>query len=243
VRLKNFVSSSQPRRCQRGFHRRAAASVIRLGAVGGKWIFIAGRTGGYHGIGQGDVDFAFEGESKDLGDRSRIRFQPRSTVLRSRIFPLLSTRSRISGCRAICCTIRTTNVVSGGRIRQNSAGETVTYPVLSCVNLQALVDGVTQGKDTFSKTISYVESPLVQSTGAPLSNWTTGSSTWSAATFSWARIERSKRPVKRIRKRFRRRIWPKFEAAGSPRRRQARSDDGRTIPDPEFARRDLNART
>src|SRR5229473_2856013 len=23
----------------------------------GKWIFIAGRTGGYHGIGQGDVDF------------------------------------------------------------------------------------------------------------------------------------------------------------------------------------------
>src|SRR5882757_10163406 len=23
----------------------------------GKWIFIAGRTGGYHGVGQGDVDF------------------------------------------------------------------------------------------------------------------------------------------------------------------------------------------
>src|SRR6266849_634282 len=23
----------------------------------GKWIFIGGRTGGYHGIGQGDVDF------------------------------------------------------------------------------------------------------------------------------------------------------------------------------------------
>src|SRR5919204_421455 len=23
----------------------------------GKWIFIAGRTGGYHGVGQGEVDF------------------------------------------------------------------------------------------------------------------------------------------------------------------------------------------
>ena len=44
----------------------------------------------------------------------------------------------------------------------------VTYPVVSSVNLPALVEGVIHGKDTFSKTIAWTESPLVQSTGGEL---------------------------------------------------------------------------
>src|SRR5207248_3628938 len=51
---------------------------------------------------------------------------------------------------------------------QNSRGDMVTYSLVSSVNLPALVDGVIHGKDTFSKTISWAESPLVQSTGGAL---------------------------------------------------------------------------
>jgi len=44
----------------------------------------------------------------------------------------------------------------------------VTFPLASSVNLPALVDGVIHHKDTFSKTIAWAESPLVQSTGGEL---------------------------------------------------------------------------
>jgi hypothetical protein len=55
-----------------------------------------------------------------------------------------------------------------GGYGQTSAGEMVTYPLVSSVNLPALVEGVTHGNDTFSKTIAWAESPLVQSTGGEL---------------------------------------------------------------------------
>jgi len=37
-----------------------------------------------------------------------------------------------------------------GGYGENSAGQLVTYPVISSVNLSALIDGVIHGKDTFS---------------------------------------------------------------------------------------------
>jgi hypothetical protein len=55
-----------------------------------------------------------------------------------------------------------------GGYGENSGGQLVTYPVVSSVNLTALVDGVIHGKDTFSKTIAWAESPLVQSAGGEL---------------------------------------------------------------------------
>jgi len=80
----------------------------------------------------------------------------------------------------------------------------------------------------------------VQST-ARLVKLDDGFFSWSAATFSWARIERSKRPVKRIRKRFADVFGRNSEAAGSPRRRQLEVTMGvERFQDPEFARRDLN---
>jgi hypothetical protein len=55
-----------------------------------------------------------------------------------------------------------------GGYGENSTGELVTYPVVSSVSLPALIDGVIHGKDTFSQTISWTESPLVQSAGGAL---------------------------------------------------------------------------
>jgi hypothetical protein len=49
-----------------------------------------------------------------------------------------------------------------GGYGENSSGELVTYPVVSSVSLRASVEGVIHGKDSFSKTITWAESPLGQ---------------------------------------------------------------------------------
>lgn len=137
---------------------------------GGKWIFIGGRTGGYHGVGQGDVDFP------------RARANQRIWVIE----PPSSGRAKtysfsVAGLPASLATVKdqwlSSNLLHfqdkdtlylAGGYGENSKGELLTYPVISSVNLPALVDGVIHGRDTFSKTIAWAESPLVQSTGGGL---------------------------------------------------------------------------
>jgi hypothetical protein len=136
----------------------------------GKWIFIAGRTGGYHGIGQGDVDFP-----RTRANQKIWVIEPSSTgpakvcsfAVADLPASLAVVKDQWMSSNLLHWQDNDTLYLVGG-YGQNSAGETVTYPILSAVNLPALVSGVTQGKDTFSQTISYVESKLVQSTGGEL---------------------------------------------------------------------------
>jgi hypothetical protein len=136
----------------------------------GKWIFIAGRTGGYHGIGQGDVDFP----------RSRANLKiwvvdpAEPGPARVYSFPVAQLPASLGPVKdqwvssnVLHFQDNDTLYLAGG-YGQNSAGELVTYPILSAVNLPALLQGVIQAKDTFSSTVSWVESPLVQSTGGEL---------------------------------------------------------------------------
>jgi hypothetical protein len=136
----------------------------------GKWIFIGGRTGGYHGIGQGDVDFP----------RSRANVKiwvvapSESSPARAYSFAVADLPASLAAVRDQWVSSNLLHFQDGetlylaGGYGQDSAGELVTYPILSAVNLPALVRGVMQGKDTFSGKISQVESPLVQSTGGEL---------------------------------------------------------------------------
>jgi hypothetical protein len=55
-----------------------------------------------------------------------------------------------------------------GGYGENSAGELVTYPILSAIHLPALVQGVVTGKDSFAGSIAWAETPLAQSTGGEL---------------------------------------------------------------------------
>jgi hypothetical protein len=136
----------------------------------GKWIFIGGRTGGYHGVGQGDVDFP------------RTRANQRIWVIEPPLwgpakiysFPVAGLPSSLGlvkdqwmSSNLLHFQDKDTLYLAGG-YGENSAGELVTYSVVSSVNLPALVDGVIQGKDTFSKTIARAESTLVQSAGGEL---------------------------------------------------------------------------
>jgi hypothetical protein len=136
----------------------------------GKWIFIAGRTGGYHGIGQGDVDFPRTKANQDVwviepGGDGPARVHSLAVASLHDI-PLIVKDQWVSSNLLHYQDGETLYLAGGYGV--NSAGETVTYPVLSAVNLPALVKGVIDGKDSFSRTIAYVESPLVQSTGGAL---------------------------------------------------------------------------
>ena len=136
----------------------------------GKWILIAGRTGGYHGVGQGDVDFP----------RTKANLQiwviepPASGPAKVYSFPVADLPPSLNPVKdqwvatnLLHFQDKDTLYLVGG-YGQNSAGEMVTYPLVSSVSLPALVDGVIHGKDTFSSSIAWAESPLVQSTGGQL---------------------------------------------------------------------------
>jgi hypothetical protein len=136
----------------------------------GKWIFVAGRTGGYHGIGQGEVDFPRTHANQDIwviepsvNGPAKVQSFP---VAKLNDVPTV-VKDQLISSNPLHFQDRDTLYIAGG-YGVNSAAETVTYPVLSAINLPALVKGVAEGKDTFSRTISYVESPLVQSTGGGL---------------------------------------------------------------------------
>ena len=137
---------------------------------GGKWIFIAGRTGGYHGVGQGDVDFP----RSRANQRIWLIEPPASGRAKVYSFPVAALPASLSAVKdqwqssnLLHFQDKDTLYLAGG-YGENSSGDLVTYSVISAVNLPALVDGVIHGKDTFSKTIAWAESPLVQSTGGEL---------------------------------------------------------------------------
>jgi len=136
----------------------------------GKWIFIAGRTGGYHGVGQADVDFP----RAHANARIWVIEPPASGPAKVFSFPVADLPASLGlvkdqwmSSNLLHFQDNDTLYLAGG-YGENSAHELVTYAVVSSVNLPALVDGVIHARDTFSKTIAWAESPVVQSTGGEL---------------------------------------------------------------------------
>jgi hypothetical protein len=136
----------------------------------GKWIFIAGRNGGYHGVGQGDVDFPRAKSNQDIW----VIDPPAAGPAKVYSFPVADLPASLNPIKDQWLATnlehfqdKDTLYLVGG-YGQNAAGDMVTFPLISSVNLPALVDGVIHHKDTFSKTIAWTESPLVQATGGEL---------------------------------------------------------------------------
>jgi hypothetical protein len=210
----------------------------------GKWIFIAGRTGGYHGIGQGDVDFPRTRSNQSIWVIEPSENGP-AKVHSLAVADLHDTPAIVKdqwvSSNLLHYQDHETLYLAGG-YGVDSAGETVTYSVLSAVNLPALVKGVTEGKDTFSRTIAYVESPLVQSTGGELVKlddgffYLVGGHVFMGSYRAFEAADEKNTPkasqtyLGEIRKlRFSRPSGQKLEVSQVDR-----------YPDPEFARRDLN---
>lgn len=103
----------------------------------GKWIFIAGRTGGYHGVGQGDVDFP----RARANQRIWVIEPPASGRAKVYSFPVADLPSSLSlvkdqwlSSNVLHFQDKDTLYLAGG-YGENSAGELVTYSVVSSVNL------------------------------------------------------------------------------------------------------------
>jgi hypothetical protein len=136
----------------------------------GKWIFIAGRTGGYHGVGQGDVDFPRAKANQSIW----VIDPPGNGPAKVYSFPVGELPASLSAVKDQWVSTSLESFQDGdtlylaGGYGQNSSGEMVTFPLISAVNLPALIDGVIHHKADFAKTIAWVETPLVQSTGGEL---------------------------------------------------------------------------
>ena len=211
----------------------------------GKWIFIAGRTGGYHGVGQRDVDFPRATANQQIW----VIEPPASGPAKVYSFPVAHLPASLSQVKDqwISTNLQSfqdkdTLYLAGG-YGENSAGETVTYPVVSSVNLPALIEGVMRGSDTFSKTIAWTESPLVQSTGGNLVKlddgffYLIGGHVFMGTYRSFEAAEEKNTPkasqtyLGEIRK-------LRLTGAGPGKLAVSLVQ---SFPDPEFARRDLNA--
>ena len=136
----------------------------------GKWIFIAGRTAGYHGVGGADADFPRARANARIWVVDALTGGPARTYS----YPVADLPTSLGTVKDQWMSSNTlhfqdhdTLYIAGG-YGQNSNGEWVTYPILSAVRLPSLVDGVIHGRDTFSRSISFVSSPLVQATGGEL---------------------------------------------------------------------------
>ncbi len=137
---------------------------------GGKWVFIAGRTTGYHGVGAADADFPRAASNDRIWVVDADGNGPARTYsMRVAQLPasLAAVKDQWLSSNPLFFQDQTTLYLAGG-YGLNSTGKWVTYPILSAVDLPALIEGVMRGQDTFSKTISWTTSDLVQSAGGEL---------------------------------------------------------------------------
>src|ERR1700676_3025654 len=137
---------------------------------GGKWIFIAGRTGGDHGVGGAEADFPRNGSNTKIwvGDPAAPGTARTYTLPLSILPPSLSAvRDQWMSSNILFFQDGDTLYLAGG-YGQNSEGAWVTYPILSSVHLPSLVESVTKGNDAFVRSIAYASSPLVQVAGGEL---------------------------------------------------------------------------
>jgi len=136
----------------------------------GKWIFISGRTTGYHGVGAADADFPRTGSN----DKIWVIDPGIAGAARTYSFPVSQLPASLEAVKdqwlssnLLFFQDKATLYLAGG-YGMNSEGKWVTYPILSSVDLPSLVEGVMKGEDTFSKKIAWTTSPLVQSAGGVL---------------------------------------------------------------------------
>ena len=135
----------------------------------GKWILIGGRTTGYHGVGTAETDFPRAGSNIRIwvidpqGAKARIW----STAVSQLPDSLADVKDQWMSSNLLFFQDGSTLYLAGG-YGANSERKLVTYPLLSSVDLAALVDSVIKGQDAFSKTIAWVSSPVVQSAGGEL---------------------------------------------------------------------------
>jgi hypothetical protein len=135
----------------------------------GKWIFIGGRTTGYHGVGAAEADFPRAGSNQKIWV-----VDPAGGTARTYSFPVAQLPASLAlvkdqwvSSNLLFFQDKATLYLAGG-YGANSEGELVTYAILSSVDLPSLVESVIKGQEAFSSTIAWTATPLAQSAGGEL---------------------------------------------------------------------------
>ncbi|MEQ1947681.1 MAG: hypothetical protein ABL995_10865, partial [Bryobacteraceae bacterium] len=136
----------------------------------GKWIFIGGRTSGYHGVGGSEADFPRATANARIWVVDPAGTGPARTFsipLSDLPDSLAVVKDQWASSNPAFFQDGETLYVTGGYGR-NSAGLWVTYPVLSSVRLPQLVEAVVDRKGSAAAAVHYVESPLAQISGGEM---------------------------------------------------------------------------
>jgi hypothetical protein len=134
----------------------------------GKWVFIGGRTNGYHSVGGGPAEFMRADANKDI-------FVVDTTVHPAKTYkyPVMGLPKRLGKVKeqwlaaAFAWVQVSDKLYIAGGYGQNEAGDWLTHPVLSVVSLPAFIDGVMKATLP-DNSIQFTESPLMQVSGGDL---------------------------------------------------------------------------
>ncbi len=136
----------------------------------GKWLFVAGRMGGYHGVGGGEADFP----RATANQRIWVVDSTGAGPARTYSLPVANLPAGLDAVKDQWMSANLQAVQHGetlylaGGYGVDSKGKWVTYPILSAVHVPSLVKAVMAQGDLKAARIRYVESPHVQVTGGEL---------------------------------------------------------------------------
>ncbi|PWU08818.1 MAG: hypothetical protein C5B51_07255 [Terriglobia bacterium] len=139
-----------------------------FGQWNGKWVFIGGRTAGYHSVGGGSADFLRADSNQDVWvvdttSQPARTYRAAVSQLPARLAPV---KDQWTSTAQLYFQDGPALYIAGG-YGQDRAGNWVTFPLISQVDLPSLIDGVMKNQLS-GVSIAFARSPLVQSAGGQL---------------------------------------------------------------------------
>src|SRR5215469_16925935 len=120
----------------------------------GKWIFIGGRTTGYHGVGTTEANFPRAGSNEKIWVIDPSSSQTYSFPVASLPTALSAVKDQWVSSNLLFFQDKNTLYLAGG-YGANADGELITYPILSSVELPALIKSVMNQQGAFANTIRW----------------------------------------------------------------------------------------
>jgi hypothetical protein len=134
----------------------------------GRWVFIGGRTAGYHAAGGATAEFLQKDANRDVWVVDTKVQPPKTYHIPLSTLPdsLAAVRNQWGATAQLYTQDGPALYIAGGYGQQQD-GKWTTFPILSRVDLPRLIDGVIHGTIS-ADAIQFTTSPLVRSTGGGL---------------------------------------------------------------------------
>lgn len=134
----------------------------------GRWVIIGGRASGYHSVGGGPAEFLRSDANRDVWVIDTTVHPARSYRASLDLLPvgLSPVKDQWASTGPLYFQDGSKLYICGG-YGQSHAGNWVTFPLISKVDIPELIDGVMAGRLP-AKSIVFAKTPLVESTGGEL---------------------------------------------------------------------------